>query len=164
MIRPLVIRADSILELDVNTPYWIEDRSALCNSRLEHFDVVTGLLQFFTTCASSKNTWVQTLMFDGWTELVHVVPPNYPFPEEDENAVSSNASWEEVFSKFPQIVNNNVRVHCNCPAFRWWGGWFNTDLRDSSLYPGEVGPPRVNDVYQQNVVCKHLSSVIHQYF
>lgn len=160
----ILIHADSLLELEVNIPYWVDQRSALCNPRLEHFDAISGLLQFFTTCAASKNTWVQTLMFDGWNDIVYVVPPGYPFPEEDENAIRGDEPWETIRSRFPELINTNVRVHCNCPAFLWWGSWYNVDDRGSALYPGEAVAPNIRDPDRNNIVCKHLAAVLHRYF
>jgi len=177
----LIILATSILDLRASTPDWVDARAATCTSQLIHFDPIGGLLQFNTTSAYSINTWIQTIMFDNWQDLVQfdrgelgLPPPPAPveepeIPEPDielepepqelspapgppaqqkkpwgdlypwytgarlrlaqavealpadilpdepgELLVKSTEQWPTVYAAYPDLINSDVKVHCNC--------------------------------------------------
>jgi len=64
--------ADSVLDLQMNTPEWVDARAVNCSSQLTYFDPLTGYLQFTTHSATSRNTWVQTVLFNEWDNVVTV--------------------------------------------------------------------------------------------
>ena len=148
------IDADSVLTLRMNAPHWVDDRAALCGSTLIHFDPVGGLLQFHTSCEASRNIWIQTIDYVEWDTIV---------PEELRN---ENPPWDRVKADVPDLMNVDVRVHCNCPAFRYWGAWFNTKVRDSAIFDDSdiSAPVRWPHIQPSNMICKHLSAVFGQHF
>lgn len=171
----IITTAESVLDLKVSAPDWVDSKAAICTAQLAHFDIVSGLLQFNTACAASRNTWVQTVMFEDWNSVV-TFQQEQPAPLEEEeelvqelpveegNFVEGMESWPEVLAKYPELVNMDVKVHCNCPAFLWWGSWYNLEQRDTALFPEGVPYPGVNDPALNNVICKHLAAVFSQHF
>lgn len=152
------IDAESFLDLRMNTPSWVDDRAALCSSSLISFDSLYGVLQFNTSCAGSGNTWIQTVQYKDWELLV------------DEEIRNSGGSWDQIRSQAPEYVNYDILVHCNCPAFLWWGANYNLTVRDTSMYPNSIAPdptrntPENYQMKMQNVICKHLASVFNNFF
>jgi hypothetical protein len=175
----IITTAASVLDLRMSAPYWVDQRAALCSPRLEHFDAVSGLLQFFTYCANSRNQWIQTIVYENWESVVNIEPSEYAQPpgegeepgeliapevELEENTIKSDDSWEIVRGKVPELINLDIKVHCNCPAFLWWGSQYNLEQRDTALYPEGAPPPTSTDPYLANVICKHLAAVFDRYF
>ena len=174
--------AESALELSVSAPSWVNDRSTLCSPALSHFDAVGGFLQFNTNCAGSRNTWTQTMVFDDWSSIVTTREPIHPWgplmPEtdeeiaereerervEEETSIVGTESWPEVLAKFPELRNMDIVVHCDCPAFLWWGSWYNLEQRDTALFPEGIPFPHVRDPALNNVICKHLAAVFAKHF
>jgi len=172
----IVINAESVLELHMLSPTWVDDRAALCSPALAQFDAMSGFLQFHTNCAGSRNTWTQTVLFNDWRSIVDIRDPWGPLdPEtdeeseerqriEDETTIAGTESWTEVLSKFPELGNMDVTVHCDCPAFLWWGSQYNLEQRDTALNPAGVPFPSVRDPALNNVICKHLAAVFAKHF
>jgi len=154
----LHIDADSFLDLRMNTPAWVDDRAALCSASLQSFEPASGMLQFSTSCAGSGNSWNQMIIYKDWELLI---------PEEIR---AENLTWDQVRAQVPEIVNYDLQVHCDCPAFTWHGPNYNLTVRDTSIYPNSVAPdPSRNTENQynmklQNVICKHLASVFNNFF
>jgi hypothetical protein len=146
------ILADSALDLRMNAPYWVDERASICGSALIHFDSIAGLLQFHTSCQNSRNIWIQTIDFVDWDLVV---------PEELRN---ENPPWDRVKADAPEVINIDIKVHCNCPAFLWWGSWWNVDDRGSALFSEGIPAPNIRDPQRNNVICKHLAAVFNQHF
>lgn len=179
------IKAYSALELSMNAPYWVEDKAALCTPTLIHFDPAYGTLQFNTNCSGSRNTWIQTITFIDWWSVVTLEDPNQietlPDMETSDNTeldhtsehndklVTQHSTWEEVRGMYPDVINLDVQVHCNCPAFRWWGAWYNLEQNNSAIYPENIQAPNpeLGNQYELRVannICKHLAAVFRMYF
>jgi len=180
----VVTTATSVLELNISSPSWVDDRATLCTPTLVHFDAVSGLLQYNTTCAGSRNSWIQTVLYEDWGSIITIREPQHDwgqgplYPEsdeqtderaeverlEEETTILGTESWPEVLSKFPELVNMDVKVHCNCPAFLWWGSWYNLDQRDDAIYQEGVPFPHERDPSLSNIICKHLAAVFANHF
>jgi hypothetical protein len=178
----IVTTAESVLELSTQAPGWVEDRAGLCSPALAYFDATTGFLQFNTNCAGSRNTWTQTVLFDEWDSIVDIREPVHPWgpliPEtdeereereererlEEETTILGTESWPEVLAKFPQLSFMDAKVHCDCPAFLWWGSQYNLEQRDTALNPAGVPFPHVRDPGLNNIICKHLEAVFTKHF
>jgi len=174
--------AESVLELSTQAPGWVEDRSMLCSPALAYFDANTGFLQFNTSCSGSRNAWTQTVLFDDWDSIVTRREPPQPWgplePEtdeemeerleretlEEETSIIGTESWPEVLAKFPELSFMDVKVHCDCPAFLWWGSQYSLEQRDTALNPAGVPFPHVRDPALNNIICKHLEAVFTQHF
>ena len=146
------IGIESPFDLEIQSPTLVQDRGRLCSPSLIHFDSLTGVLQFTTYCSGSRNTWLQTIVFDDWDAIV------------DEELRIENTPWETIKAEVPSIHAMGARVHCNCPAFQYWGSWYNLEQRDTALFPEGMPPPVYHDPQFQNIICKHLAAVIAQYF
>ena len=173
-----IILAESVLDLNTSSPYWVDDRASLCAATLTYFDAVGGLLNFNTTCAGSGNTWTQAVLFTDWDNFVKIrVPdewgPLYPETDEEkaererleeETTIIGNEDWPTVKAKFPELINADVKVSCNCPAYLWWGSKYNLEQRDTDMHPEGVPFPHIRDPENQNIICKHLAAVFNQHF
>jgi hypothetical protein len=172
----IVITAESALDLRVSAPTWVNERSTLCSPALAQFDAMSGFLQFNTNCAGSRNTWTQTILFNDWRSIVNIRDPWGPLdPETDEETIErerveeettivGTEDWTEVLSKFPELLNMDMAVHCDCPAFLWWGSQYTLEQLDTALNPAGVPFPSVRDPALDNVICKHLAAVFANHF
>jgi len=176
----ICITAATALDLSMNAPYWVEDRSALCTPQLIHFDPTYGTLQFNTNCSGSNNTWIQTITFNDWWSIVTLENPDQieslpdmgtednteldEVSEEADRLVTMSSTWEEVLGLYPELVNADIQVHCNCPAYRYWGSWYQLEQDNTSIYPEGIAQPTTNDPQGNNNICKHLAAVFRAYF
>lgn len=57
-------------------------------------------------------------------------------------------------------LNSNVRVHCHCPAFLYWGSSYNATKENYKVKykPREFREPNIRDPKRENKLCKHLVS------
>lgn len=132
-------------------------RAGECNSSLVYFSL-NGTVDFSTHCSTSNNTWQQRVLL----EDIKSIP-------EDE---LENVHGFEDLSKYPDVLNGNIRVGCNCPSFVFWGNAYEVDSVDSgegSLgryqdagYP--EGRPPTRNIHLPGYLCKHLISVISTFF
>lgn len=127
------------------------NRSYTCTPNLVSFDAETGVLNFATSCAESRNAWEQRVQFtDEWD----LIPEDLKEPGTD---------WRTIASEFPEVKDLNCRVHCTCPYFLYGGSSYiltqlDTQLVDENRYP------QIRDPQLEHTVCKHLSAVIRNFF
>lgn len=53
----------------------------------------------------------------------------------------------------------NIRLHCTCPSFLYWGYQYMCTVIDASIYP-EDRFPRIRNPNERGIVCKHLNRVL----
>lgn len=136
-------------------PAHVAARAKLCSPALASFAMGSDgiLLQFWTSSAGSRNSWIQTIQMIDW----QLVPELVTLQE-------TNAGWDKVKAEVPEIMDLlNVHVHCNCPAFLWYGSQYQLTQLDTSMYDESIYP-YVRDPFLQNTVCKHLAAVFDQFF
>lgn len=182
-MKPILINAYSALELSVNTPDHIAQRAQLCTPSIVHFDPTYGTLQFTTSCSGSANTWIQTVTFNDWwstilledpeqmetpvdiqTELADNPEENLSIPVDDSRVVKPTSTWEDVRNMYPELINMDIQIHCNCPAFLYWGSWHNLEQTDTAIYNEGTPFPHTRDTSGSNIICKHLSAVFASFF
>lgn len=93
--------------------------------------------------------------------------------EHDENAIKYANSiqfdqWEEI-GRDPDFNWNerarmllwvgNIKLHCSCPSFLYWGYQYICTVLDAAIYPEERFP-RIRNPQERGVVCKHLNRVL----
>lgn len=195
-MRPIVINAYSALELTMNAPEKVSERAAVCTPTLVHFAPSNGLIQFRTNCSGSGNTWVQTVTFNDWWSVVtldnpenietpeyletlenteppplddagQVIQPQAQLQEPDNyRLVKPTATWEEVRDMYPELINMDIQVFCNCPAFQYWGSRYHLEQTDSAIFNEGTPKPDIRnpEPEQPNIICKHLAAVFANFF
>lgn len=53
----------------------------------------------------------------------------------------------------------NIRVHCTCPAFLYWGFQYILTVLDSAIFP-EHRRPVIRNPMERGVACKHATRVL----
>lgn len=53
----------------------------------------------------------------------------------------------------------NIKLHCTCPSFLYWGYQYMLNVLDSAIYP-EQRPPQERNPNERGIVCKHLNRVL----
>lgn len=53
----------------------------------------------------------------------------------------------------------NIRLHCTCPAFLYWGFQYMLSVLDSAIYPEQRFPAQRNPK-ERGIVCKHMARVL----
>jgi hypothetical protein len=81
--------------------------------------------------------------------------------------------WNQLKSAYPDVLDLDIKVSCDCPAFVYWGSAYIVDQLDSgdtSLLRYEHNPapehrpPNVRDPGLDKTLCKHLASVLQRFF
>jgi len=76
--------------------------------------------------------------------------------------------WEEVGSdpdlNFTERARmllwvGNIRLHCTCPSFLYWGYQYMCTVLNAAIYPEERFP-RERNPGERGIVCKHLNRVL----
>ncbi len=87
------------------------------------------------------NGWNTYIEFMDWNEQLHDTSLN-------PNEVAKLILWA-----------GNVKLHCQCPAYKFWGMQYILTQRKAAIIP-EVRMPHVNNPYLKGVVCKHLNRTL----
>lgn len=56
-----------------------------------------------------------------------------------------------------------TKLYCNCPAFLYWGSYYNLTKINSAYGKGESRFPKKRDPHQKNLVCKHIWIILNNY-
>lgn len=56
-------------------------------------------------------------------------------------------------------VSGDIKFHCNCPAFKYYGFQYIATELDSAIVP-ELRPPTLRNPNLEGTVCKHLYSIL----
>lgn len=128
-----------------------DNRSAFCTPNLTKFDLSTGTLDFITRCSGSVNAWDQRVRFENWDTFI------------TEEILEKNYNWNTLVQEHPEILTMDVRVHCTCPSYLYWGYAYITTQLDTQLV-NEDRFPAIRNPDLSGVVCKHLSAVFNRFF
>lgn len=148
------LNADDILR-DVDPGS--SERSGGCNAQIYNIDLTNGSLSFVTRCSGSRNTWEQRIQLYDW---------NYVIPEEEREFLEAN--WDKIKADYPDLLNSDLKLHCNCPSFMY-SFHYLSDAMGYALEPQPNPPGSINPDNPRNpdligTVCKHLVSVLRTFF
>lgn len=128
-------------------------RAGECSVYAEDADVVNGIFTFSAQSSNSLNSYIERVQFMNWQTIV---PPD----------IDPETTLIDVLSEFPQVMELEVRVDCNCPAFSYWGHQWNLTQLDTALE--QAIPPTKNPTEtksgQGRYSCKHLAAVYNTFF
>jgi len=82
-----------------------------------------------------------SVMFDQWDELGQDADFNF-------NERARMMLWV-----------GDIRLHCTCPSFLYWGYQYICTVLDAAIYP-EVRYPKIRNPGERGVVCKHLNRIL----
>lgn len=85
--------------------------------------------------------YVMSAMFDQWEEIGQDMDLNF-----QERALML-------------LWTGNLRLHCTCPSFLWWGYQYLMTTMDSAVIPVVITPD-VRNPSQRGIVCKHLNRLL----
>jgi hypothetical protein len=94
-----------------------------------------NVMKFFVP--NKFNGWETYIMFDEWTEQMQ--DANLKAPE-----VARLLLW-----------GGNLRLHCGCPSFSFWGFEYICTQLDAAIIP-EVRYPHIRNPELKGICCKHL--------
>lgn len=57
------------------------------------------------------------------------------------------------------LLDGDVRLHCTCPSFLYWGYQYILTVLDAAIYP-EDRHPRIRNPAERGIVCKHLNKTL----
>lgn len=57
------------------------------------------------------------------------------------------------------LWSGNIRVHCPCPSFKFWGYQYIVTQLDASIF-SEIRFPKIRNPQLKGIVCKHLRRTI----
>lgn len=99
--------------------------------------------------SENRVRYVMSAMFDEWEELGQDV--DFDFKER-----SLMLLW-----------TGNLKLHCTCPSFLWWGYQYLCTAMDSAIVPISITPGTYDDEpwrrrnwQQRGIVCKHLNRLL----
>ena len=105
---------------------------------------------------------------DGDTMVFYV-----PSSEVEDNGINYATlvkfdQWEEIGTDTELTVAEkarlllwigDIRLHCTCPSFLFWGYQYLLTVMDASVFPEERKPVKKNPG-ERGIVCKHLNRVL----
>lgn len=53
----------------------------------------------------------------------------------------------------------NIRLHCTCPSYLYWGYQYLLTAIDAAIYP-EPRKPKIRNPQERGIVCKHLNRIL----
>ena len=138
-----------------------QKRAGDCNPSFFSLDPTNGRLTFITT----STTWNTPNTQSGrpFTQVIDLLDWERVVPEE---VRAEHPTWDQIKSDFPELLNSEVHVHCYCPAFIYWGHWYNLYVLETSFDP-ITGPNSSDPGFkwrQETFSCKHLLSVYATFF
>lgn len=98
-----------------------------------------GTMRFFIP--NSYNGWQTYIRFEEWNEQVF-----------DESITAVEAARLLFWGA-------NIKVHCGCPAFLFWGSQYILTQLDSAIVP-EDRFPHIRNPHLKGIVCKHLNRTL----
>jgi hypothetical protein len=98
-----------------------------------------GIFRFFVP--NKYNGWFTYIQFEEWDNTIF--DHDLTAPE-----VSRLLLWA-----------GNIRVHCPCPAFKFWGHQYIMTQKDSAIIP-EIRYPHIRNPQLRGGCCKHLNRTI----
>ena len=163
------------------------DNGRSCTAQYYRFDPTTAVIDFVTSCAGSKNSWEQRVQIMDYNYIVdtdeeeveeevfeepiedlgyeeqQLGSPNMVTPQQVAEAPKPEInSFEDLKNNYPEIVNSDLRVYCNCPDFIYRYNFIINQL-DFHLEVQNTPPDKTNKD-QIGTVCKHLVAVLSKYF
>lgn len=120
-----------------------------CRSYPGESNIIDGYFTFSTSCNTTGNNYTQQIQFVEWATVVPVAD------------LDPNTALLTVIQTYPEVMQLDVMVDCDCPAFAYWGHRFNLDQINTSLERSM--PWTVNDP-DARYSCKHLVTVYNTFF
>lgn len=88
--------------------------------------------------------------YNGWFSYIE-------FVEWDSTLVDHDLNPTEVSRLL--LWAGNIRVHCTCPAYKFWGHQYVMTTKEAAIIP-EVRYPAIRNPQLKGGCCKHLNRVI----
>ena len=88
--------------------------------------------------------------YNGWNTYIQ-------FPEWGEQVTDMDLTAPEAARLL--LWAGNVRVHCPCPAYKFWGMQYIMTQKKAAIIP-EVRYPHIRNPHLKGVVCKHLNRTL----
>lgn len=88
--------------------------------------------------------------YNGWNTYIQ-------FMDWDEQVSDLNINPNEAARLL--LWAGNLRVHCPCPAFKFWGSQYILTQLDAAIVP-EARYPHIRNPSLRGIVCKHLNRCI----
>ena len=127
-------------------------RASGCNSQLARLDISSGSIYTVSRCSNSRNAWEQIIQIYDW---------NYVIPEEEREFLDPD--WNKIKADYPELLNSELKLGCNCPAWVYQGyQYIGTEL-DYVLEP-EHRFPEIRNPDLEGTCCKHLIATLRTFF
>lgn len=96
------------------------------------------IMKFYVPSPTKINSWHTYIQFDEW------------------DAEIRDTSISAVEAARLLLWGANIRVHCDCPAYKFWGMQYIDTQLDIAINPEERFP-HIRNPNLKGIVCKHLS-------
>lgn len=137
------IELDEVYYKDIMSkivPGWLphRDYSHLVKS-VNYKGRVGNTMRYFVP--NRYNGWFNYIRFEEWDDQVRD-------PEITPNEAARLLFW-----------GANIKVHCTCPAFLFWGSQYILTQADAAIVP-EIRYPNIRNPQLKGIVCKHLKKTL----
>lgn len=107
-----------------------------------------GAFLFFKTPLSPRSK-ERGYTADAWYQTIELLDIQEALELED-------TQWRD---KVMLAIAGDLKVHCTCPAFNWWGYRYILTQLDAAIYPQPIEPDERNP-RRRGTICKHLAVVL----
>jgi hypothetical protein len=131
--------------------YYKDIMQAVDPNWLPHNDY-SKLIPYVRYVGTKKNTMKYFVpnKYNGWNTYIQ-------FPEWDDQMLDPSLTVNDAAKLL--LWAGNVRVHCPCPAFKYWGMQYIMTQKDAAIVP-EDRYPHIRNPNLKGVVCKHLNRTL----
>jgi hypothetical protein len=142
---------------DDNTPYRLDEMyykdfmKEINPNNLPHRDYAP-LIKYVRYVATKKDTMKYFVPnhLNGWNTFIQ-------FTEWDEQVKDLSITPQEAARLL--LWGGNLKLHCQCPAYKFWGSQYILSQLDSAIVP-EARFPHMRNPNLKGVVCKHLNRTL----
>lgn len=104
-------------------------------SSVRYVETLGNTMEYFVP--NSYNGWSNYFQFQDWDEQV-----------KDQSLNVTEAARVLLWA-------GNIKIHCTCPAFHFWGGQYILTQLDAAIVPEERFP-HIRNPHLRGISCKHL--------
>jgi len=65
-----------------------------------------------------------------------------------------------IWKKVVKALDGDIRIRCDCPAFKYWGYWYIGGVFDYLIGKKTRRNPHIRNPSLKGTVCKHLNNVL----
>lgn len=118
-----------------------------------------------TFISLDNSNWIAKFSTSGgsrtWNQYIKFLDADVVIPKEEQYIVKNITQLQ---TEYPMVLEGDILVGCECPAFTYYYSYVVTQLNSQLPEYSEGRYPSIRNPQLDGTVCKHLLSVIIEFF